>query len=203
MSAPITTAGPMTSFRPNAGPTVTIHRVATESPAPADERPAPADERRETPAERVAANRTARLRAKRIGKRLRQGKKPGTIPPMPNWYRPSRKLLNTGDKGVIEALNRAAEHSSGHREELEASPFCACYYCCETYPPALITEWWDGGETPVCPRCGIDSVIGSNAGFPIDDIRFLFEMYDYWFGNTASARVNPEWRVDLRQGAGS
>ncbi len=36
---------------------------------------------------------------------------------------------------------------------------CACTYCCAYYAEAEIVDFiWEGGE-PLCPRCGIDSVI--------------------------------------------
>lgn len=48
-----------------------------------------------------------------------------------------------------------------------------------------ITEWVDEnaediGQCALCPHCGIDSVIGSLSGFPIDEA-FLSEMKRYWF----------------------
>lgn len=36
---------------------------------------------------------------------------------------------------------------------------CGCFYCLKTIAPAEITEWVDGGETPICPHCGVDSVL--------------------------------------------
>jgi acetone carboxylase gamma subunit len=38
------------------------------------------------------------------------------------------------------------------------------------------------GRTAVCPRCGIDSVIGSAAGYPLTR-EFLSAMEQYWFGD--------------------
>jgi len=53
------------------------------------------------------------------------------------------------------------------------------------FPPAAIEEWIDEvdgvGTTAICPRCGIDSVIGSSAGFPMTR-DFLTTMRLYWFG---------------------
>lgn len=36
---------------------------------------------------------------------------------------------------------------------------CGCFYCLKTMAPGEITEWVDGGETPVCPHCGVDAVL--------------------------------------------
>jgi hypothetical protein len=50
--------------------------------------------------------------------------------------------------------------------------------------PSEIEEWTDElagvSTTALCPRCGIDSVIGSRSGFALTS-EFLREMHDYWF----------------------
>lgn len=57
------------------------------------------------------------------------------------------------------------------RREMLSAARCGCFYCCETFEPAEITEWIDptaddpqSGETALCPRCGIDSVIPLREG---------------------------------------
>ena len=87
-----------------------------------------------------------------------------------------------------EALLSAHAHCAIHRAEVEASQSCGCFYCCEVYPPAEISEWIedafrDGrrGETALCPRCGIDSVLGDKSGLPITDADFLKAMNRYFF----------------------
>ena len=81
-------------------------------------------------------------------------------------------------------LESAHRRSSGHRDEVLASDLCGCFYCRETFPPSEIEEWIDErdgvGTTAMCPRCGIDSVIGSRSGFALTP-EFLREMHDYWF----------------------
>lgn len=75
----------------------------------------------------------------------------------------------------------AHNHSSGHRQELEASAVCGCFYCLATFAPSEIAEWVDeDDQTALCPKCGIDSVIGSAAGYPIAT-EFLRRMRAYWF----------------------
>jgi hypothetical protein len=71
-------------------------------------------------------------------------------------------------------------HSSAHRRE-EASDRCGCFYCLAIFPPSRIDEWVDDEDgTAPCPECGIDSVIGSAAGFPITN-EFLDRMRRHWF----------------------
>ena len=75
-------------------------------------------------------------------------------------------------------------HSAGHREELLKSELCGCFFCLETYPPSAIEEWVDEvngvGTTALCPRCGIDFMIGSASGIPITR-EFLQQMKSIWF----------------------
>jgi hypothetical protein len=72
-----------------------------------------------------------------------------------------------------------------NREEVLASSICGCFYCGETFPPSEINRWtdeWQGvGQTALCPRCGIDSVIGSESGYAVAR-EFLRQMHDRWFG---------------------
>jgi hypothetical protein len=81
-----------------------------------------------------------------------------------------------------EEFREAHRHSIHHRAEIEASALCGCFYCCSVFPPGEITDWGDTYEpdTAACPHCGIDSVIGSAAGFPITDA-FLTTMKRYCF----------------------
>lgn len=79
---------------------------------------------------------------------------------------------------------RAHRHSSRHRDEVMGSELCGCFYCLATFPPSEIAAWtdeWEGvGQTAICPRCGIDSVIGSASSYPVT-AEFLGVMRDHWF----------------------
>ncbi len=96
-----------------------------------------------------------------------------------------------------EELHRAHEHSSKHRPEIEASKVCACYYCLSRFAPTEIREWItehhverneEGrrvvghvtGQTALCPKCGIDSVIGDACGYALT-FQFVKDMQDHWF----------------------
>jgi hypothetical protein len=86
----------------------------------------------------------------------------------------------------------AHRHSSRHRDEIAASVTCGCFYCLRIFPPAEIEDWVDWpedapdelqlklGTTALCPKCGIDSVIGSASGCPIETA-FLERMNRHWF----------------------
>ncbi len=87
-----------------------------------------------------------------------------------------------------ELLTAAHNHCGWHRDEIERSDLAGCFYCCAIFPPSEIAEWMEehtklhlpSTETALCPRCGIDSVIGSASGYPID-ADFLRAMHERWF----------------------
>jgi len=84
---------------------------------------------------------------------------------------------------TAEFLCTTHRHSSKHREAIEASGGCGCFYCLETFGPAEIERWLNEGTgTAICPRCQIDSVLGSASGLPVDNPDFLREMNNHWFG---------------------
>jgi hypothetical protein len=59
---------------------------------------------------------------------------------------------------------------------------CGCFYCCQMCAPSEV-EWLEELEgTALCPHCGIDSLIGSASGFPVEDPEFLRVLHDHWFG---------------------
>lgn len=77
---------------------------------------------------------------------------------------------------TAEDLEAAHAHSYENRAEIERSDFCGCFYCRKTFVSADIAEWTDDGLTALCPRCGIDSVIGAASGLPVHRPHFLGAM---------------------------
>jgi hypothetical protein len=94
-------------------------------------------------------------------------------------YRGSKMVY---DKDFLIAAHK---HSSLHRKELLQSEVCGCFYCTAIFDPNEIEDWIDERDAPeitaLCPKCGIDSVIGSLSGFPVTDKEFLTQMYEKWF----------------------
>ena len=78
-------------------------------------------------------------------------------------------------------LRSMHRHSSGHRQEIQQSGLCGCFYCEETFTPETIKEWIDDEQTALCPRCGIDSVLGDRANKLATDRAFLHQMHQFWF----------------------
>ena len=83
-----------------------------------------------------------------------------------------------------QGYESAHKRSSCHREEIMGSEFCGCFYCLQVFAPAEIKEWIEEeyplGATALCPKCGIDSVIGTGSGYPVTR-EFLSEMHEHWF----------------------
>lgn len=91
-------------------------------------------------------------------------------------------------------LDGAHRHCGLNRNEIARSANCGCFYCVATFAPSEIHEWVDVhdgleegparlGEkgTALCPRCGIDAVLGSASGLPVGDTDFLRRMNGRWF----------------------
>lgn len=81
----------------------------------------------------------------------------------------------------------AHRHCNNNREEIARSAVCGCFYCGESFQPGEIDRWvdWvdkdDGlGVTALCPRCGIDAVIGAASDYPLT-ADFLAAMHRRWF----------------------
>ena len=90
----------------------------------------------------------------------------------------------------LSVLHKA---SCNNKVVLKASRICGCFYCERLYSPSDIVEWVDRrGDTALCPRCGIDSVL------PLDDdsnnLVILQEMRELWFDRTVTAREVESWK---------
>ena len=80
-----------------------------------------------------------------------------------------------------DIYKKAHVHCTRNRDMLEADTECGCFHCLRVYDPAQIQKWIDNGQTALCPHCGVDSVIGEGAGYPLTDA-FLKGMHVRWFG---------------------
>jgi hypothetical protein len=83
----------------------------------------------------------------------------------------------------------AHKHCALHRAQILDSDRCGCFYCLAIFQPSEIEDWVEeppnvgisaSGQSALCPRCGIDSVIGSRSGYPIT-VEFLTRMKEHWF----------------------
>jgi len=90
------------------------------------------------------------------------------------------------DRTTINDLDFVKAHPHhDNREEILNSQICGCFYCLEIFSHDQIIEWHGEDEHGVeqiamCPKCGIDSVIGDVSGYQIETA-FLSKMKDFWF----------------------
>ena len=77
----------------------------------------------------------------------------------------------------IEKIAKGAIHNAGM---VLISRQAACYQCYETYSPSEIQDYCDDGQTCLCPKCGIDSVIFSSEPEGIK-VSLLQVMRSYYF----------------------
>ena len=84
--------------------------------------------------------------------------------------------------GHLKSMDVISAHkfSSQHRAQIQTSEICGCFYCLQMFSPSKIVEWVDSEQTALCPKCGIDSVVGSASGEPLTQ-NFLKEIHDQWF----------------------
>ena len=75
-----------------------------------------------------------------------------------------------------ESELRAAWQVAKDAGHLKKSDRCGCFYCLSVFDTDEIDH---EDDWPVCPRCGIDYVIGSASGLPIER-RFLAEAREFW-----------------------
>ena len=68
-----------------------------------------------------------------------------------------------------------------NRGQLGGSSVAGCFSCKATFAPGDVVDWCDEGQTAICPRCGVDSVLGSHTGLPVADADFLDAMHQRWF----------------------
>lgn len=90
-------------------------------------------------------------------------------------------IFNTAKANLL-ILEKAHKSSSHHKEQLELSSKYGCFYCIRIFLGVEpIKEWVDlEGDTALCPRCGIDSVLPETEDYPLTS-HFLSAMHDYWF----------------------
>lgn len=78
-------------------------------------------------------------------------------------------------------LRRAHKYCTNNKNSLLNDSICGCFYCLKIFHPSEIERYiQDTDGTAVCPYCGIDSVIWTSSGYPINT-DFLEQMKNYWF----------------------
>jgi hypothetical protein len=77
----------------------------------------------------------------------------------------------------------AHKHASRHRAEIESSSRCGCFFCFRSFASSDIKAWIDANQTALCPRCGVDAVLGNASQHRLDDT-FLRGMHTHFFASS-------------------
>lgn len=79
----------------------------------------------------------------------------------------------------IEQLIKLHKCGIYNREKIEHTDLCGCFYCKKTFQPNEIKQWTDEGQTAICPKCGVDSVIYNDSEYMItqEDLGILNKYY--------------------------
>lgn len=69
-----------------------------------------------------------------------------------------------------------------NKEELLKYGDCGCYYCISQYKVEEITDYIDNGQTAVCPKCGIDSVLPKESE-DFEDVLYKQHVHSFCWGS--------------------
>lgn len=76
-------------------------------------------------------------------------------------------------------LNRLHAYSAHNKSLVINSKECYCFYCKEKFDSLNVEKYIDNGQTALCPKCGVDSVLPDSIE-GIDE-KVVNEMHKYWF----------------------
>lgn len=77
-------------------------------------------------------------------------------------------------------IDEASKFSICNMPALKNATLAGCYRCISIFPPSDITETTDDGQTAMCPKCGVDSVLPDTPDFAIN-IDSLTRLNKRWF----------------------
>lgn len=77
-------------------------------------------------------------------------------------------------------LKKLHTYSSHNRNLIAVASKCYCFYCKASVESREIQNYADNGQTAICPKCGIDSIIPDSIDEPVDR-KTIAEMNEYWF----------------------
>lgn len=100
-------------------------------------------------------------------------------------------------------LLSAHRYTTHNWAQIEASKLCGCCSCMQIFPREEVVAWTGldmhnmddpeavNRQTALCPRCGVEAVLGDQSGFPINT-GFLGRMSEAWFQPTIIRRAAPK-----------
>jgi hypothetical protein len=95
-----------------------------------------------------------------------------------------------------EDLESAHNSARNNRSAINSGAPCGCFHCLNVFPAAEIRAWIDDDATALCPICGVDAVLSSEAS-PVTPA-FLRKMHDRWFGKPKTLSKE-DWQTALNE----
>ena len=92
-------------------------------------------------------------------------------------------------------MRQAYEHSRLNRRFLAAGVTCRCFHCLHAFSAEQICRWMDQGATALCPHCGIDAVLSSQADALSDAL--IHRLQATYFAAPSRKYSAEEWRTAL------
>ena len=77
-------------------------------------------------------------------------------------------------------LKKLHTYSTHNRSNIAAANKCYCFHCKAVMKSREILRFADDGQTAICPKCGIDSILPDSIDEPLDT-KIIAEMHEYWF----------------------
>lgn len=77
-------------------------------------------------------------------------------------------------------INQFPQLSMKNRHLIEQSTNAGCFQCCKIYPISEIKNYTDKEKTCICPFCNVDSIVGDNCGFVLNE-EILKKAKLFWF----------------------
>jgi hypothetical protein len=95
-----------------------------------------------------------------------------------------------------EQLQQSYAHARLNRQFMTPGAACRCFYCLRGFSTEQISRWTDDGNTALCPHCGIDAVLSSNAD-PLSDA-LIQQLHTIYFGSSRKY-TDREWRHEVAE----
>jgi len=76
------------------------------------------------------------------------------------------------------------KESMKNRQAITESEKVGCYFCIEAFDSKEVTEFCDNGETGLCPKCGVDSLLPNQT-----DTKTLANLCEKWFTGVSKEDV--------------
>lgn len=90
------------------------------------------------------------------------------------------KIKRTYSYEKKSQLERLHTYSSHNKRLIDISNQCYCFYCRSCMDHSEIRDYMDNGQTAICPKCGIDSIIPDSIEEAVDE-NIILQMNEYWF----------------------